>query len=124
MQYGDYILTLKNLNLKLNFSFLFFFYSPGKIYYQDKIKPYYTRSKMGKNLDINIEHRRYQVLLLLGQGLNLREISDKLDVSYDTILDDKKAITKSGIKFLKSIGNKEISFYYQGIIEDMNHIKN
>ena len=63
------------------------------------------------------------MILMIGEGLSLKEISDKLNVSYDTILDDKKAIIKSGIKFLKSLGNKELSFYYQGIIEDINHIK-
>lgn len=77
----------------------------------------------GNNYDQNIQSRRQQLIIYLGQGYNLLEISKMLDCSYDTIMKDKRAIGKQGLKFFKSMGNKEISFYFAGILEDLNHAK-
>jgi hypothetical protein len=79
------------------------------------------KSKGSNN--INIQKRRLKLISLLGSGLSLYEIANKLNCSIDTIYKDKEYISKEGLNQLRDLGNTELCFYFSTIINDLNNVK-
>jgi hypothetical protein len=66
--------------------------------------------------DNNIELRRNKVCVLLAQKQPLSKIARMMNVSYETILQDKKYIIQQGFDFWTAIKNKEYISYNQYMI--------
>ena len=66
--------------------------------------------------DNNIELRRNKVCVLLAQKQPLSKIARMMNVSYETILVDKKYIQQECFKFWTAIKNKEYISYNQYMI--------
>jgi hypothetical protein len=63
--------------------------------------------------------RRNKVQILLSRGNTLEEISNELEVSYETIKNDKKYLKKGAYRILTKLGYEELAYQYCTMMQNI-----
>jgi DNA-binding CsgD family transcriptional regulator len=67
--------------------------------------------------------RRNKVLNGLSEGRSLKDLSDTLGVSLDTVYKDKLAIKKRSVSFISTMGRPALAYYYDQLVSEILYAK-
>jgi hypothetical protein len=83
-----------------------------------------STSRVGKHEDsYEIVDRRNKVLNGLSEGRSLKDLSDTLGVSLDTVYKDKLAIKKRSVSFISTMGRPALAYYYDQLVSEILYAK-